>query len=60
MMYIIEYGLLAFSIFFSIGMAILMVIWISVGLNNLVDSMEKRARERRKREYKQMLRGIKK
>ena len=42
MMYIIEYGLFAFSIFFSIGMAILMVMWISIGLNNLVENMEKR------------------
>ena len=40
MMYIIECGLLAFSIVFSIGIAIVMVIWISVGLSNLVDSMD--------------------
>jgi|GEM_PF-7080435 len=60
MMYIIECGLLAFSIVFSIGIAIVMVIWISVGLSNLVDSMEKRAKERRNRIYQQMFRGIQK
>jgi len=60
MMYIIEYGLFAFSIFFSIGMAILMVMWISIGLNNLVENMEKRVRARRNRKYQQILRGIKK
>lgn len=59
MMYIIEYSLLAFSIVFSIGMAVTIVIWVSIGLSNLVDNMEKRARDRRNREYKQILRGVK-
>lgn len=58
-MYIIEYSLLAFSIVFSIGMAVTIVIWVSIGLSNLVDNMEKRARDRRNREYKQILRGVK-
>ena len=60
MMYMTEYGLLAFSIVFSIGMAILMVMWISIGLNSLADSMEKRVRARRNRKYQQILRGVKK
>ena len=60
MMYIIEYGLLAFSIFFSIGMAITMVIWISIGLTSLFENMEKRVRARKNRKYQQILRGIKK
>lgn len=57
---ILYFGLLAFSIVFSIGIAITIVVWVSIGLTNLVDNMEKRARERRSRKYRQLLRGIKK
>jgi hypothetical protein len=58
MIYIIEFSLLAFSVFFSIGMAITMVIWISIGLTNLFDNIEKRVKARRNKKYQQILRGI--
>lgn len=60
MMYIIEYSLLAFSIVFSIGIAIVMVIWISIGLTSLFENIEKRVKARRNKKYQQILRGIKK
>ena len=60
MIEIIYFGIAAFVIIFSMGMAVVTVVWVAIGLDSLYDHIERRNRNRKSREYTEMIRGMEK